>query len=196
MKTILLMRHSIAERLDLPTEELPLSKAGRDLAAERKESLSNIHIQRCFSSPYRRARETAEILFGKPVLVDKLHERIPGTAPEDFWEKQYGNFDVKFPGGESLNEVRQRMKNALDSVLENLSEGETALVVSHATAICAYLTNYCSLTVVDPETKRRNITFHDTTVFEGSFNPTEYFILSFEADKLMDITFCSGSTRA
>ncbi len=87
------------------------------------------------------------------------------------------------------------MKTALDSVLENLSEGETALVVSHATAICTYLTNYCHLTVVDPETKRRNITFHDSTVFEGSFNPTEYFILSFEVDKLIAVTFCSGSTR-
>ncbi len=57
MKTILLMRHSIAERLDLPTEELPLSQEGRLLAAERKESLSNVNIQRCYSSPYRRASE-------------------------------------------------------------------------------------------------------------------------------------------
>lgn len=75
------------------------------------------------------------MIAGHPVIIEDLHERIIGEAREDFWLKQYEDYDFHNPGGESLNQVKVRMKTAMDSILQQMEERETALVVSHATAI-------------------------------------------------------------
>ena len=143
MKKIFLMRHSIPEKGDMPNERIPLSEKGKALAVSKRNILSK--VDRCFSSPYRRAIETAECIADHPVIVEELHERTIGDAREDFWLKQYEDYDFRNPGGESLNQVKVRMKTAIDSIVGQMEEGETALVVSHATAICAYLLSYCEL---------------------------------------------------
>ena len=51
------MRHSIPERRNLPTEQLPLSEEGKKLILSKKDQLHN--IAHCFCSPYKRALETA-----------------------------------------------------------------------------------------------------------------------------------------
>lgn len=79
MKKIILMRHSIPERLKLPTEQLPLSEEGKELARSKSEIFAN--IDKCYTSSYKRAFETAQILSRKPItMVDDLHERIVGEA--------------------------------------------------------------------------------------------------------------------
>ena len=147
MKKIFLMRHSIPEKGDMPNEQIPLSEEGKALAVSKRNIFSN--VDRCFSSPYRRAMETAEFIADHPVIVKELHERTIGDAREDFWLKQYEDHDFRNPGGESLNQVKVRMKTAIDSIVGQMEEGETALVVSHATAICAYLLSYCEIEVKD-----------------------------------------------
>lgn len=158
MKKIFLMRHSIPEKGDMPNEQIPLSEDGRALAMSKRNVFSN--VDRCFSSPYRRAMETAELIAGYPVVVEELHERTTGDAREDFWLKQYEDYDFHNPGGESLNQVKVRMKTAIDATVRHMEEGETALVVSHATAICAYLLSYCEIEVKDAANKvRRKIPY-------------------------------------
>lgn len=56
MKQIYLMRHSILERRNLPTEQLPLSEEGKKLILSKKDQFHN--IAHCFCSPYKRALET------------------------------------------------------------------------------------------------------------------------------------------
>ena len=111
MKRIFLMRHSIPEKRDMPNEQIPLSEEGKALALSKSNVLSN--VDRCFSSPYRRAVETAELIVDHPFIVEELHERTIGDAKEDFWLKQYEDYDFHNPGGESLNQVRTRMKMAV-----------------------------------------------------------------------------------
>lgn len=101
MKRIFLMRHSIPEKRDMPNEQIPLSEEGKALALSKSNVLSN--VDRCFSSPYRRAVETAELIVDHPFIVEELHERTIGDAKEDFWLKQYEDYDFHNPGGESLN---------------------------------------------------------------------------------------------
>ena len=189
MKTIFLMRHSIPERLDLSTEQLPLSEAGRTLALERKLVFSDIN--QCFSSPYQRALETAKLIAGEDnvQVIEDLYERLIGDAKEDFWYRQYTDYDYHNAHGESLNDVKQRMKAAMQKVLHRMKDGESALVVSHATAICAYLLNYCVIEVTDTFSKSRKITRNGQVIFNGQFNPTDYFILRFEDDMFDDIAF-------
>lgn len=188
MKKIILMRHSIPERLKLPTEQLPLSEEGKELARSKSEIFAN--IDKCYTSSYKRAFETAQILSRKPItMVDDLHERIVGEAREDFWLKQYQDHDYHNPGGESLNMVRVRMKGAVDGILREMDDGNTALVVSHATAICSYLLNFCKIQVADAESKSRKITYKDETVMDGIFAPTNYFEIDFINDYIYSICF-------
>ena len=185
MKRIFLMRHSIPEKRDMPNEQIPLSEEGKALALSKSNVLSN--VDRCFSSPYRRAVETAELIVDHPFIVEELHERTIGDAKEDFWLKQYEDYDFHNPGGESLNQVRTRMKMAVDSIVCQMEEGETALVVSHATAICAYLLSYCEIEVKDAANKARKISFHGKEILNGRFQPADGFEILFENDIFSDI---------
>lgn len=185
MKKIFLMRHSIPEKGDMPNEQIPLSEDGRALAMSKRNVFSN--VDRCFSSPYRRAMETAELIAGYPVVVEELHERTTGDAREDFWLKQYEDYDFHNPGGESLNQVKVRMKTAIDATVRHMEEGETALVVSHATAICAYLLSYCEIEVKDAANKVRRISFHGKEILNDRFLPADGFEILFENDIFSDI---------
>ena len=178
MKKIILMRHSIPERLDLPTELLPLSEEGRSLAKTKVKKYAS--IDKCYSSPYKRAFETAMILSPKPIsVIEDLHERLVGEAYEDFWLKQYQDHDFHNLGGESLNMVKVRMKAAMDMILQDMEEGETALIVSHATAICSYLLNFCKMEVADAASRSRIITIQDQEILQGKIEPMDYFEIEY-----------------
>ncbi|MBE5905209.1 MAG: histidine phosphatase family protein [Lachnospiraceae bacterium] len=187
-KTILLMRHSIPEKCALPTEYIPLSEEGKKLAKSRKELFSK--VDKFYTSPYKRALETAKILSDEPIIVkEELHERLIGDATEDFWLKQYQDYDFCNPGGESLNMVSMRMKSAMDAIIKELADGETALVVSHATAICAFFLNYCEVAVLEAANKSRRIRYHNQEVLHGKINPTDYFELEYVNNEISKITF-------
>ena len=150
MKTILLMRHSIPEICNLPNEEIPLSVNGIGLIMNKKSSLD---INQAFTSPFKRSYQTANLIHENPVIINSLKERIVGQPENDFWTKQYNDYNYKNTDGESLNEVKLRMLNAMEIVLNNTQDNETSLVVSHATAICSYLLNYCKIEVLDTSQK-------------------------------------------
>lgn len=188
MKKILLMRHSIPERLELPTEQLPLSEEGKALAKSKAELLMS--IDKCYTSPYKRALETAQILSKAPItIVNDLHERLVGDAREDFWLRQYLDHSYHNPRGESLNMVKVRMKGAIDVILREMEEEDTALVVSHATAICSYLLNFCSIQVADAKSKSRIITFGEQEILNGKIKPLDYFELKYAEDVVYSIRF-------
>ena len=188
MKKIFLLRHSIPQKGNMPNEQIPLSEKGRALAISKRNIFAN--VDKCFSSPYRRARETAELIAGQPIVVEDLHERTIGEAREDFWLKQYEDYDFHNPGGESLNQTKIRMRAAMKSILRQMEEGETALVVSHATAICAYLLSYCEIEVKDAANKVRKISFHGKEILNGRFQPADGFEILFENDIFSDICKC------
>ena len=58
MKKIFLLRHSIPQKGNMPNEQIPLSEKGRALAISKRNIFAN--VDKCLSSPYRRARETDE----------------------------------------------------------------------------------------------------------------------------------------
>ena len=66
MKKIFLMRHSIPEKGDMPNEQIPLSEEGKALAVSKRNIFSN--VDRCFSSPYRRAVHS---IYGSPECNDR-----------------------------------------------------------------------------------------------------------------------------
>lgn len=140
---------------------------------------------RFFSSPYIRAKQTAEA-FSVDVITDaRLSERKIGdtdTFTKALWAKQYTDMDAKNDNGKSFRMVQRRMSEFMNALLAEMEEGESAFVVSHAAAICAYLQQYCEIQVTDVSTKRRRILFHNTTVLDGKIKTPSCFVLTFEKD--------------
>lgn len=195
MKTLILLRHSAPDKsTGAPNHLIPLSLQGREKAKAFFSRADLRAASRVFSSPYLRARETAE-LSGLPVTEDvRLIERqleipTPDTLDESFWARQYADPDFRNEGGESFSEVRQRMDSAVQDVLDALPEGETALIVSHAAAICAWLGRFCTVEVTDASRKLRRITWEDRVILDGDFPTPGAFRMQLEDHRLANLTF-------
>ena len=140
----------------MPTALLPLSEWGI-LRAQELFSLDIFRsVNAVYSSPYQRALSTAEKLCVCFSTDYRLRERElgnPQTLDADFWEHQYENHDYKNSDGESLNDTRERMTLAVGEILSSMRDGETAAVVTHAAAICAFLLNECSIECIRKNTE-------------------------------------------
>ena len=125
----------------------------RDLTAKGAEDAKKVaeyfmdkNIDMVLSSPYRRAVNTvqpfARAMFMPIVAVEDFRERaIADEWIEDyneFCKKQWEDFDYKLPGGESLNEVQERVVRALENVLQEYN-GQNLVIGIHGTALAVLL---------------------------------------------------------
>lgn len=128
----------------------PLTDNGRAQVAKLAEELAPISCSAMYSSPFLRARQTADILAARLgvsyTLADALREHDPGeleglSGPEH-WQRYLDlfaewlytqNLDARIPGGESFNEMRARFVPFIADLLErhNRPEG-IILLVGHA----------------------------------------------------------------
>ena len=128
------LRHGETEtnRLGLITgaTDIELNERGRAQALWAAESIRQLRVDAIYSSPLRRARDTAECvarIVGTPVVI------VPGIA-----ERRFGELEGKPrrllvreatpPGGESLVDFTQRVLAAFAS----MAGGERPLVVAHS----------------------------------------------------------------
>ena len=148
------------------------------------------NIDYIFSSNYVRAISTAKYIASsnnKNIMIDEqFGERLFGIKdwselPEGFERKQLEDFDYKLPNGESFNEVKKRMKEALDDKLNKYS-GSRIVIVSHATALTCLLLNY---TTLDFENKK--MLFNNEEFFDFKWDSPELFKLTFDEKKLVSI---------
>lgn len=133
----------------------PLTIKGIQKAEELRDRLKDIHIDRIYTSPIERALHTAEILKGdKKVEVipcDGLMEMSFGTYEgriTDEITKENPNWNIALimkgdttiaaPEGENLEEVRKRVAEAMDCILEE-NEGKTLLIVAHGITLKALM---------------------------------------------------------
>lgn len=193
MKTIYLFRHSKpVKQGQYENADIPLSADGKariqKLIAELKPG-SNMKI---YTSPYRRAYETAELIGCNPIMDNRLVERGIGkrdTFTKEIWQGQYVDSMLRNIGGESFEEVRKRVSSVIGEILSNMHDDERVAVVFHAAAICAYLQQFCEVTVTDADNKRRQIKFQDSVIMEGTIQSPSCFKLEFEQE-LLNVTYC------
>jgi len=111
-------------------------------------------VRAAYASPFRRARETAELALrgtGVPLVVmEELRELSLGTwegCTVDEVRAQDGDpyvawvrapHDCPPPGGEPLPVVRERVRAALDRIAAAHPDGEDVLVVAHGGVISVY----------------------------------------------------------
>lgn len=171
-KEIYLIRHGETENNRLKiwsgcTDEcnIGLNNTGRAQALSVANSLSDVGLEAVFCSPLIRAAELGQVLsrrlnipaftqFGLQecdygaadgMPISKVFEEMPDIA-EKFIEMRKDYFPLSFPNGEILQDVYERMIEALDNIVRMPYQKVAA--TSHAGAICVLL---CSLGVDYPK---------------------------------------------
>lgn len=139
--------------------DIPLSKEGIESAKEVAGKLAGFEIDKVYTSPLSRNKETASLILenlGKknlPIVIDKaLDERNYGKLQglnKDEVKKQYGEEQVNLwrrswgqapPGGESLKDVHNRVIPFYKKNIEkDLKEGKNVLVVASHNSLRALI---------------------------------------------------------
>lgn len=143
----------------------PLSDVGIRQAQGAAEELKDTHIDAAYCSDSGRARRTAEIICKAhsiiPVPVEALRERFyggyEGLNTQEI-EQQYPRTRYKAkrdtreewrpPQGETMVEVRLRLKSFIDEVVQR-HPGETVLMVTHSGVVRALDSLCCNLSLDD-----------------------------------------------
>lgn len=154
MTRLLLIRHAEPDedargrcygRLDVG-----LSPTGLVSAKRLAESLHDVELEKVYVSPRRRAVQTVAALGGTPSVDDRLREldfgELEGRTYDEIERERPVFFRrwmetptlVRFPGGESYAELRERVAAAVDDVVA-AHAGRTVGLVSHGGVIRAAL---------------------------------------------------------
>ncbi|HEV7732357.1 MAG TPA: histidine phosphatase family protein [Candidatus Binatia bacterium] len=151
MGRLILIRHAESEgnraQCFTPHPEIPLTDVGRAQALDAAAVLAaRFAPTRIVSSPYLRARQTADILGGHLGLAVEVHDDLrersygelagsPYSTPRPGYDKsRYWTW--RPPGGETLDEVVQRAGAALDGLVATAPDDEI-VVVSHGAVMMA-----------------------------------------------------------
>ena len=149
---VILVRHAEATAVGSPgwedrDNDRPLSEAGATAARELAEELDPWVFTGVYSSPYARARQTAEPLAerrGLPIVeLDDLRERrLTGQSRPDWREvlqRSWADPDYALPDAESGRSAQLRGLRALDLLRMRHPDGGRLLVSSHGNLISLVL---------------------------------------------------------
>lgn len=128
--------------------DIELTEEGREVAVKSAEGMKDIHFDAIYSSPLKRAYETACILKGDrklPVVVDQRIKEIGfGVLEGADFVKIRGDKTSRFSsffdapelyeapeGGESLEDVSERAADFMKEIIEKHKNDERVLIVAH-----------------------------------------------------------------
>ena len=162
METIFLMRHGETawnqEKRVMGRLEIPLSRKGISQGKRIARLLPDLEIRAIYTSPLRRALETARILAKEchkslkinPNLTEVAFGRWQGYRFDDLIkDKAYHRFlktplKAAVPGGETIVDVQRRGLRAIRRAIREYPKGRL-LFVSHGDVIRAILCHYLKL---------------------------------------------------
>lgn len=203
MTTIYLIRHSVRMPLKnikyntnqkklILDEKIILNVEGEERAKllSEKEELKNIDA--IYTSNCVRTLQTAKYMMESQNLTatidDRLDERRTGKPNDDIYpdwfERQYKYEDFKTEGGESQKDVRKRVGEVIDEILEQHKDKRIA-VFAHGYAITFFLLKYCKL--INVENRKLTFEFKNKIVLNKRINAPEVFKLTYEDKNLLDI---------
>jgi len=126
---ILLVRHADCYSEMTQAEDPPLSALGRDQAQRLARRMQQVKPDAVYSSPYRRAIETARAI-SDDVRTDERLVEMPLVITE------HGTLDFQ----ETPESAVKRMRGVIDDVVAE-NGGKRVVLVSHAASILACLTD-------------------------------------------------------
>jgi probable phosphoglycerate mutase len=130
---VLLVRHADCYRDLTDVIDPPLSSAGREQAQRLAQRVKRHQHSAVYSSPLRRATETAHAIADDFTIDNRLVERALEISED-------GALDFK----ESHDSAVARMRGVVDDVVR-AHEGERVILVCHAASIVACLTDVMRL---------------------------------------------------
>lgn len=162
MKRILLMRHGEtawnAEKRFTTRTDVQLSDVGLEQARRAAEALAGVTIDRIFTSPLRRAAETAEIVASRqaeppPVIPDPrlvevdagpfeghTQEELEASPLAADFARWHSDGEVEFPEGtENFDDALARAAAFME---ERADEDGTTLVVTHGSLARLIIASY------------------------------------------------------
>lgn len=138
MQQIYFIRHSLKDRT-LNIQDAPLSIEGQQLAYQLPVFFTDIAVDAIYSSPYARSIDTIKPIAeakALPIIIkESLSERKSGEAKDsvsNLAQLQWRDFDFKLTNGESLNDVKDRLLQALEDCLKQ--EAQVMIIGGHSTA--------------------------------------------------------------
>ncbi len=166
MTRIYLVRHGQTdwnvERRWQGHADIPLNAVGLAQAEQVAHRLAGERLQAIYSSDLQRARQTAEALSrrtGLPVHLDarlrEIHQgewqgllvtEIEARYGEAFQRRRMDPYNVTPPGGETVEQVRQRVVQAFEDILAR-HPTERVVVVSHGFALAVAQVHYQGLPI-------------------------------------------------
>lgn len=205
MTTIYLIRHSVRFKTkDIESYNTPYDKNIRDdkiiLDVEGEERARTLsledefkHIDKIYASDMVRSQATAKYFCSKFNLglnIDsRLNERKSGIPNDkefpDWFQRQYYYEDFGTVGGETQVDVRKRVLECLDEILED-NKDKTVAVFTHGYAITFSILKWCKLISVGTD-KRLTIEYKDKVLMDKIINAPEVFKLSFDDKELTNI---------
>ena len=166
--TVILIRHgetewNVRHRFQ-GLSDIPLNETGKQQAGFARNGLLDFKLDAIYTSPLRRAVETAEIIRGEreiPVypedglkemgvgeweglLVSEIDEKYPGWY--DIWRTAPTKINLK--GGEPFTETRKRAWKTFWEIVKK-HEGKTVLIVSHMMCISSILLTVAGIPLDD-----------------------------------------------
>lgn len=146
-QTLFNLRHKTQGRVDSPLTDLGIrqAEAARDYFED-----NNITFDKAFCSTQERASDTLEIVTDHQMDYERL---------KDLREKSYGIYEGQDeytlpwnrglkreadPSVEPDDEVVARMERAMDYILAELEDGESAIVVGHGDMLAQYVRKHDS----------------------------------------------------
>ena len=198
---VYLIRHSVRlnndEMIDTyKTSQTDLIKAEKNILSvegeKRAEILSNKdelqNIDVVYTSNCVRTLQTAKYLLYKQNLKANIDERLDerrigirnDTEVPNHFTLQYLDENYKTVGGESQKDVRERITEVFNEIIEK-NKGKRIAIFSHGFAICFFLLKWCKLINIS-ENRTIEMEFNGKTVCNKKINSPDVFKLVLNDD--------------
>lgn len=178
----------------LQNEKSFLSVSGEKRAEALSKHPELQNIDAVYSSSYVRAMETAKyIAFENNTIInvdERLNERKIGEMDDMDWKEfnrlQMKDFDFKLSGGESLNQTKKRIVDAMKNILM-FETGNRVAVVGHSTAFTCLMSAWCEMGHnYDDEII---LSYGDETIVDGHFSAPMVFKVVFDGMNVISLEY-------
>ncbi len=175
-------------------EKAFLSVSGEKKAEELSKHPELQNIDAVYSSNYVRALETAKyIALENNTIInvdERFNERKIGNMGDMEWKEfarlQMKDFNFKLSGGESLNQTKKRMVEAMKNILM-FETGNRVALVSHSTALTCLLSAWCE--VGHNYDDEIILSYGEETIVDGHWNAPMVYKVIFDGMNVLNIEY-------
>ena len=177
--------------LDTKRQNRPLNVNGEKVALTIAKKKNLQDVDQVFSSTFFSAIDSAKYLSDKLnldlVIDNRLNDRVVGDLNDsnlNLRNLQEHDFDYKLVGGESLNDVKERISNAIKEIIQNNEDSSIAVFTHNIPALCL-LSIWCEKGFNYEE--KLILDYKESVIYDGMRSEYNIYELVFEKEKIIDI---------